>query len=117
MLHFHMLSMIALQPLILLEKKSSSRRFLDQKFEAMGITLAPQIEIAAYDLLIRFASIHLGTTCVVEEFSKESLDSGIIKKINICPELPSRSIGYAYLQNSSLSLAAQAFLKLIQRDN
>ncbi len=105
---------IAQHPLILLEKNSSSRRFLDKTFAEKNIVLSPQIEIAAYDLLIRFASIHLGISCVVEEFSKESLNRGIIRKLNLTPPLPSRSIGCAYMKNNSLSLAAQAFLKLIQ---
>ena len=105
---------IADLPLILLEKNSSSRRFLDNEFEKNGITLSPQIEIAAHELLIRFASIHLGISCVVEEFSKNALESGIIKSLNITPPLPSRSIGCVYIKNNPLSLAAQAFLKLIK---
>ena len=108
---------IANQPLILLEKKSSSRRFLDRNFKAKGIILVPQIEIAAYDLLIRFASIQLGTACVIEEFSKESLEQGNIKKMSVVPPLPPRSIGCAYTSRESLSLAARAFLKLIQENN
>ncbi len=107
---------MAYEPLILLEKKSSSRRFLDSSFESKGVTLEPRIEIAAYDLLIRFASIQLGTACVIEEFSRESLDSGIIKKMNLVPELPPRNIGCAYVNRDSLSIAAQAFLKLIQQN-
>lgn len=109
-------SEIASQPLILLEKNSSSRRYIEKKFEEKRIALKPQIEIAAHDLLIRFASIHLGVSCVVEEFSKEALHKGTIQKMNLSPSLPSRSIGYAYLQHNPLSLAAQAFLKLIKEN-
>lgn len=104
---------MAQQSLILLETNSTSRRYLDGQFEKKGITLKPQIEIAAHDLLIRFASIHLGVSCVVEEFSKESLSQGIIRKMELYPPLPKRSIGYAHLKGTPLSLAAQAFLKLI----
>ncbi len=104
---------MAEQSLILLEKNSSSRRYLDEQFATKGITLKPQIEIAAHDLLIRFASIHLGVSCVVEEFSKESLSQGIIRKMELNPPLPKRSIGFAHLKSTPLSLAAQAFLKLI----
>ncbi len=104
---------IAKEPLILLESNSSSRSYLDKNFKKNHITLNPQIEIAAHDLLIQFASIHLGVSCVVEEFSKESLDKGSIKKMNLTPPLPSRSIGYAYLKHNPLSLPAQAFLNLI----
>lgn len=104
---------IAELPLILLEKNSSSRHFIDKTFEESNIELAPQIEIAAHELLIRFASIHLGVSCVVEEFSKEALDGGIIKKLHLTQPLPPRSIGCAYMKNNPLTLAAQSFLKLI----
>ena len=80
-----------------------------------GISLNPQIEIAAHDLLIRFASIHLGVSCIVEEFSKEELEKGIIKKLYPTPPLPQRNIGCAYLKNTPLSYAAKAFMDLINK--
>ncbi len=108
---------MAQQPLILLEKNSSSRRFLDNCFNDKGIDLSPQIEIAVHDLLARFASIHLGVSCVVEEFSREGLEKGIIRPMKLCPPLPSRSIGYAHTKHDPLSLAARAFLELICKKN
>ena len=103
------------EPLILLETNSSSRCYLDEKFSEKNIPLKPHIEIAAHDLLIRFASIHLGVSCVVKEFSEESLNSGVVREMNLIPPLSPRSIGYAYLRDSHLSPAAQAFLELIEK--
>ncbi len=100
-------------PLILLEKNSSSRNYVEALFNKENLTLNPQIELAVHDLLIRFASIHLGVACVVEEFSKDSLEKKLIKPLNLNPPLPPRSIGYAYRKNTPLSLAAKAFLELI----
>ena len=105
---------IAQLPLILLEKNSSSRHYIDKQFKENNIELEPQIEIAAHELLIRFASIHLGVSCVVEEFSKEELEKGVIKCLNLNSPLPPRNIGCAYMKSSPLSLAAKAFLKLIK---
>ncbi|MBQ9949664.1 MAG: LysR family transcriptional regulator [Clostridia bacterium] len=101
-------------PLILLEKNSSSRRFLEENFKYKNISLNPQIEVAVHDLLIRFASIHLGVSCVIEQFSEEELQKGVVKKISLDPPLPKRSIGCAYLKNAPLSYAAKAFLDLIK---
>ena len=100
-------------PLILIEKNASSRHFIEDKFKQKNLSLHAQIEVAIHDLLIRFASIHLGISCVIEEFSKDELEQGIIKKINLEPPLPPRSIGYAYLKNTPLSHAAKAFIDLI----
>ena len=105
---------IAELPLILIEKNASSRHFLEKNFNERNISLNPQIEVAVHDLLIRFASIHLGVSCVVEQFSKEELERGIIQRIILDPPLPKRSIGCAYLKNAPLSHAAKAFLDMIK---
>ena len=104
---------IAELPLILIEKNASSRHFLEKNFKERNIALHPQIEVAVHDLLIRFASIHLGISCVIEQFSKAELEQGIITKIPLDPPLPKRSIGCAYLKNAPLSYAAKAFLDMI----
>lgn len=100
-------------PLILLEKNSSSRRFLEKNFNEKNIVLNPQIEVAVHDLLVRFASIHLGVSCVIEQFAKEELERGSIHKIVLDPPLPNRCIGCAYLKNAPISYAAKAFIELI----
>ncbi len=105
---------VAKLPLILLEKNSSSRHFLDKNFKEKNISLNPHIELAVHDLLVRFASIHLGVSCVIEQFSQEELDKGIIQKISLDPPLPKRNIGCAYLKNAPLSYAARAFMDLIK---
>ena len=105
---------IAAEPLIMLEKNSSSRKFIDEQFALKNITLTPLIEIAAHEILLRFASIHLGVSCVIKEFSTESLEKGIVKPISLSPPIPPRNIGYAYMNDTPLSPAAQAFLKLIR---
>ena len=101
-------------PIILLEKNSSSRHFVEKSFNEKNISLNPQIEVAVHDLLVRFASIHLGVSCVIEEFAKEELERGIIKKMNVIPSIPKRSIGCAYLKNAPLSYAAKAFVDIIK---
>ncbi|MBQ3554465.1 MAG: LysR family transcriptional regulator [Clostridia bacterium] len=105
---------IAEEPLILLETNSASRRFLDAEFLKKHITLTPQIEIAAHELLIQFASIHLGVSCVVKEFAKDALKQGKICEMPLSPPLPPRHIGCAYLKHNPLSKPAQEFLHLIK---
>lgn len=104
-------------PLIMLEKNSSSRRYVEKNFLESNIVLEPQIEVAAYELLIRLASIQLGVSCIVKEFSKESFENGVIREIELFPPLPARHIGCAYLKNYPLSKPAEAFLDLIYNKN
>lgn len=102
-------------PLIMLEKNSSSRRYVEQEFAKKNLLTKPQIELAVHDLLLRFASIHLGVSCVIREFSEKSLRDGSVKELPLTPPLPPRHIGYAFMKNSPLSLAAKAFLNLIPK--
>ena len=104
---------VAKLPLILIEKNASSRHFLEKNFAERNISLNPQVEVAVHDLMIRFASIHLGISCVVEQFAKAELEKGIIQKLPLAPPLPKRSIGCAYLKNAPLSSAAKAFLDML----
>lgn len=102
-------------PLIMLEKNSSSRRYVEQEFAKKNLLTKPQVELAVHDLLLRFASIHLGVSCVIREFSEKSLRDGSVKELPLTPPLPPRHIGYAFMKNSPLSLAAKAFLNLIPK--
>lgn len=102
-------------PLIMLEKNSSSRRYVEQEFAKKNLLPKPQIELAVHDLLLRFASIHLGVSCVIREFSEKSLRDGSVKELPLTPPLPPRHIGYAFMKNSPLSLAAKAFLNLVPK--
>lgn len=104
---------IANMPLILLERNANSRQYVDQQFKKNHITLTPQIELGAHDLLLQFARIDLGVSCVIKEFSKEYLNKQLIKEIPLDEPLPKRAIGYAYHAKSSLSKAAEAFLEIL----
>lgn len=107
---------IAALPLILLEKNSTSRRSIDAYFARHHIALQPQIEIAAHELLLQFASIHLGVSCVIKEFSIPELNSGIVRELTLDAPLPVRGIGCAYLRSAPLSPSAAAFLALLDAD-
>ena len=103
---------IAKLPMILLEKNSNSRRFVEKQFNDEGIKLYPQIEIGAHELLLQLASINLGIACVVKEFSHELLKEELVE-IPLAKPLLTRNIGIAYLKKQPLSPAAQKFLDLI----
>lgn len=104
---------LANEPLIMLEEKSNSRRYVQEKFFRKGIELHPDIELGAYELLLDLAKIGLGTACVIEEFSQKELESKEVQKVPIKPELPSREIGVCYLSSIPLSPAAKTFLDML----
>lgn len=87
-------------PLILLESKSSSRRFIDHCLGEHGIELQVEFELGSHDLLLDFAEADLGIACVVEEFSRKRLAKGKLIHVNT-PPLPPRSVGIFTLRRSA----------------
>lgn len=104
---------IAKKPLILIEKNTSSRQFVDRHFAKSGISLQPKIELGAHELLVKLAQVNLGISCVVKEFSMEYLNQGSIYEVKLEEALPERSIAYAYLKRRTLSASATKFIELL----
>ena len=101
---------IAAMPLILLEKKASSRIFVENYFLDHGIEIAPEIELGTHNLLTSIARIGLGVACVTEEFAKSGLDRGIIKTLKTNFEIPTREMVMCTLSGVSPTPAATRFM-------
>lgn len=110
--HVYTYEEIAHKKLIMLEKQSNSRLYVDQVFAKKGIHLAPEMELGAHALLLDFAKNGLGVSCVIQEFSTELLDAHEIYPLKLETPIPERSIGYAYV-NKPLSSAATQFIALL----
>ena len=90
--HVYTRQEIAEFPLILLERKASSRVFLEQYFLQSGITLTPEIELSSRSLLVSLARIGLGVAGVTLEFVQKALDSGDIRLLKTDFTIPARSL-------------------------
>lgn len=100
-------------PLILLDRTASSRRYLEQRFLAAGLTLKPEIELSSHNLLIAIARIGLGVACVTEEMALSGLQRGIIRKLRTAEDIPARQVVLCALRSASLSAAAQRFREIV----
>lgn len=106
-------SELAELPLILLEPKSNSRQYVEKYILSKGIKIEPEIELGSHDLLLEFAKINLGISCVVKEFSKECLQNKILYEIKLIEEIPKRGIGVCFLKSVTLSSAANRFVECL----
>lgn len=100
-------------PLILLEPRANSRRYIEEFFREKGISIQPEIELGSHDLLLDFAKINLGVACVTEEFSKEFLQNKEVFPISLKEPIPKRSIGFCFLKEVSLSPASEKLMNLV----
>ncbi|PYI53413.1 LysR family transcriptional regulator [Paenibacillus flagellatus] len=100
-------------PLLLLERGSSIRRYVDAFAERQGVRIRPEIELGSIELLVQFARIGLGAACVIREFVAPELADGTLAELPLDPPLPPRSVGLVTLRDVPLSAAAQRLLELL----
>lgn len=94
-------------PMLLLEKNSNSRIFIDKYFKDNSITVIPDFELGNIDLLIQFAKYDFGIACVIKNFVGEELEAGRLFEIKPEERIPLRSIGAVWLKNVPLPHAAR----------
>ena len=112
--HAHTRQEIADFPLILLERKASSRVFLEQEFLKSGVTLNPEIELSSRSLLVSLARIGLGVAGVTLEFVQKALDTGDIRLLKTDFDIPARSVDMCTLREVTPTAAASAFMAMIR---
>ena len=112
--HVYTLEEIAAFPLILLERKASSRLYLERFFLQNGLKLNPEIELGARSLLVDLAAIGFGVAGVTEEFVRKELDSGRLKKLKTSFEIPARSVDMCLLSDVPQSAAAERFTDFVK---
>ena len=106
---------IADLPLILLERKASSRVFLEQEFLKHGVTLSPEIELSSRSLLVSLAHIGLGVAGVTLEFVQKALESGDIRALKTDFTIPARSVDMCTLRDVTPTAAAAAFMEMVRQ--
>lgn len=101
-------------PLILLETKSNSRQYVERFMLSRGIKLRPEIELGSHDLLLEFARFNFGIACVIEEFSQDYLQKGLLWKVELEEAIPERAIGFCTLKSVSLSPSSARFVEIVE---
>lgn len=106
---------LARLPLIFLETKSNSRKYVEDFLLSKGVKISPEFELGSHDLLLEFAQINLGIACVTKEFSEEYLTKGKVFEVEFVEPIPKRSIGVCYLKSVSLSPASTRFVEMLEK--
>jgi len=112
--HVYTAAEMAEFPLILLERKASSRVFLEQTFLKYGVTLTPEIELSSRSLLVSLSKIGLGVAGVTLEFVQDALDAGDIRLLKTDFTIPARSVDMCTLRDVTPTAAASAFMEMVR---
>lgn len=107
------LSELLKYPILLLEKATSTRKYIEDHVRKYSLTLNPEIELATSDLLVEFAKKGFGISCVVRNFAQEDIDKSSLFELQLKEVIPPRQIGIVTLKDAPLSAAAKKFIGII----
>lgn len=97
--------------LMLLNKGNISRDYVDRFLSSKSLELNNYIEISSMDLLIDFAKIGLGVSCVIKEFIENELQTGMLVEVPLDIPIPTRDLGFVYNTTSITSESAKKFIE------
>lgn len=103
-------------PLMLQDKNSNTRKFLDDFANKYEITLKPKIEIGSYYLVSEFSRIGLGIGYVTKNYIKNNLDNKELFIVPIKEKIPSREIGILLNKNTTPNFSTKELIKIITQN-
>lgn len=101
-------------PLISLEKKTSTRSYMDSFLEKNGVVMNPEFELATSDMIVQFTLRNLGVGCIVKDFAEEELESGRLFELRFNKIIPKRHFCVVTDSRNPLSAAGRELLALIE---
>ena len=103
-------------PLLMMESNTVARRTLSSFTQSVGVTLTPDIEVANWDLMLKFACRGMGIGCIPREYAARELQSGELFEVDVRPRLPVRGVGMALPKNVSIPFALREFISMFACD-
>jgi DNA-binding transcriptional LysR family regulator len=104
---------IAGQPLIF-PKTGFTRQLLDKFFRPYRSQLHITMELPSVGMIKRFVAANLGVSLISEGFTRDQVQSGEVKVIEIEDVKLWRELGVVYRRDRSLPAAANAFIALVR---
>jgi DNA-binding transcriptional LysR family regulator len=103
-------------PLIMLERKSNSRLFLDMFLIENSITPEPIMELGSIDLIISFVRNNLGIAFIPYELCGQFVDNKTLFQIPLAQQMPDRTLALAALKNMPMPHAAHSFKEFVMNN-
>ncbi len=101
-------------PLILQNKESNSRQYLDGFMIQNNINLKPYLEVVSQDLIIEFSNIGLGVGYAIKDLALKNYPH--LKEIKLEKNMPDVTIYIATNKSQNLPFASAKFLKYLIKD-
>ena len=90
-------------PLIFLEKNTSSRSYMDEFLAGNGVYVQPEFELATSDMIVQFVRRNLGVGCVMRDFARDYVESGLLFELRFNKIIPKRQ--FCVVRNTKMPMA------------
>ena len=104
-------------PLIFLEGLTSTRRNMERFLLENRVSIHPEFELAASEMIVQFALRNLGVGCVVRDFAAEYLENGQLFELRFNKIIPRRQFCVVTDRRNPLSAAAENLLGLFEKQH
>ena len=103
-------------PLIFLEKNTSSRSYMDEFLAGNGVYVQPEFELATSDMIVQFVRRNLGVGCVMRDFARDYVESGLLFELRFNKIIPKRQ--FCVVRNTKMPMApaAEKLLEIMELD-
>jgi DNA-binding transcriptional LysR family regulator len=103
--------------LTLLDKNNMTRQYIDDYLTAHHIEVAETIDASNMDLLIEFAKIGVGISCVIKSFVTKELADGSLVEVPLPFPLEKREVGFAYKEQLAPTKTLLSFIQFYENYN
>jgi DNA-binding transcriptional LysR family regulator len=103
--------------LTLLDKNNMTRQYIDDYLTAHHIEVAETIDASNMDLLIEFAKIGVGISCVIKSFVTKELAEGSLVEVPLPFPLEKREVGFAYKEQMAPTKTLLSFIQFYENYN
>ncbi len=107
------LQQLTAYPLLMLEKNSTTRLFLDQYLQQHNLKILPDIELDSVDIMVELVKIGLGISFIAKEYIQKELTNQELIILNVDAPIPSRYLGLITHSSLPVPAAAQKFIELL----
>lgn len=97
---------------MLLDKDNISRMHINSYYARNNIIPSHILEVNDMDMLIEFAKMGIGISCVVKQFVEDELEARSLVEIELSKPIPPREIGFLYNQIQPFNENIEKFISL-----
>ena len=110
------LSVLEKVPLIMLDQDTSTRRYVQRFLEQRKVFVHPEFELATSDMIVQFVRRNLGVGCVMRDFARDYVESGLLFELRFNKMIPKRQ--FCVVRNTKMPIApaAEKLLEIMELD-